>query len=373
MMPNKENLPLGTLPTDHKKILCIEDNPTSRLLIRKILERSGYDVYEADNGIEGISMAREVLPDLILMDMNIPGMNGYESTTRIKGIPRLNHTPIVALTGQVGTGDRERSLIAGCDGYLTKPIIAKDLLVKIEGYLTGVREKVQSPVESNYLKEYSHRLVNRLEEKIHELGEKNLQLEGYSQKMENVYIGIICSLMNALEQKDLYTAGHSARVTQHALRIGRYLGLSQADLSTLTRAGELHDVGKLIIDLTAINKSSRLSKDEWKRMKEHPTIGAHILSPLTFLQDVTPIVANHHERLDGKGYPNGLSGSELNLLTCIITAADSYDAITSARSYRKGTNNQVEVMEEIRRCKGTQFHPEVADTLISLLKDGEMM
>lgn len=357
---------------ERKKILCIEDNAASRLLLRKILEKNGYQVYEADNGVEGVGMAKKVRPDLILMDINIPGMNGYESATRIKGIPQLKKIPIVALTAQTGEGDRERSLIAGCDGYLKKPITSGELLNKINSALTGDRERVRSPSERMYLKEYSHRLVTHLEEKVYELADKNKKLQSYTQQMENVYIGIICSLMNALEQKDPYTAGHSARVTQHALRIGRRMHLSTEEMSTLTRAGELHDVGKLIIDLSSINKKGRLTRGEWEKMKEHPAIGAHILSPLAFLHREIPIVRDHHERWDGKGYPGGLSGSDLDLLTCIITAADSYDAMTSARPYRKRTEGRTEVLEEMRRCRASQFHPDVADTLIRLVEEGAL-
>ncbi len=354
------------------KILCIEDNPSSRLLIRKILERNGYEILEADNGIEGVHIAKEFLPDLILMDINIPGLNGYEATTRIKSIPELKDIPIVALTGQSGEGDRERSLIAGCDGYLAKPIVARDLPEKIRNYLSGAREKVHAPIERNYLREYSHRLVGHLEEKIVELAEKNRQLQEYGQKMENVYIGIMSSLMNAMEQKDPYTAGHSARVTRIAQTIGRSMGLSRKDLNTLTRAAELHDVGKLIIDLSSINKAGRLTEEEWNRMKEHPTIGAHILEPLSFLDREIPIVARHHERWDGNGYPKGIPGPELDLLTCIITVADSYDAMTSARCYRNGFTDQNEVIRELRRCRGVQFHPRVTDVLTGLLEEGDV-
>jgi putative two-component system response regulator len=352
-----------------KRILCIEDDPASRLLIRKILEGDGFEFHEADNGIEGVRKAREIRPDLILMDMNIPGMDGYEATTRIKGIPDLRDIPIVALTGQSGQGDRERSLIAGCDGYLAKPIIARDLSRKLQGYLTGTRERVKKMEEGSYLREYSLRLVNKLEGKIHELAEKNIQLREYGQTMERVYIGVMSSLMNAMEQKDPYTAGHSSRVTRLALAIGRRMRLTTEDLNTLTRAGELHDVGKLIIDLSSINKTGQLTEEEWIRMKEHPTIGARILTPLTFLHREIPIVAQHHERWDGQGYPNGLTGKDLGLLTCIITAADSCDAMTSARCYRDGVTAPAEVIEEIDRCRAAQFHPDVADTLISLIEE----
>ncbi len=353
-----------------RRILCIEDDPTIRLLTRKILEQEGFEIYEADNGLQGIQMAQHIHPDLILMDINIPLLDGYETATRIKGMAELKHIPIVALTGQCGEGDRERSLIAGCDGYMTKPINFEALPRKIAEYLSGTKDPIQGTTESSYLREYSHRLVERLESKILQLADSNQRLRETSNIMEKVYVDIIGSLMNAMEKKDPYTVGHSGRVTQLGQNIGGRMGLSSADLNTLNRAAELHDVGKLTIDLSAINKSGKLTEDEWIKMREHPTIGAHILAPLTFLSKEIPIVCHHHERWDGKGYPAGLARGDLDLLTCIITAADSYDAMTSARSYRQGIATRQEVMEEITRGRGTQFHPDVADTLLALVGEG---
>jgi putative nucleotidyltransferase with HDIG domain len=339
------------------------------LITRKILEQNGFEIYEADNGIQGILMAQEIHPDLILMDINIPILDGYETATRIKGMPELKDIPIVALTGQCAEGDRERSLIAGCDGYMVKPINFETLPRKIVEYLNGAKDRVQDTVETGFLREYSQRLVHRLEAKIGELAETNRQLRESGQLMQNVYVDIMASLMNAMEKKDPYTVGHSERVTQFAQHIARRMGLSSEDISTLTRAGGLHDVGKLTIDLSSIKKKGNLSEEEWRKMREHPTIGAHILAPLTFLRKEIPIVSRHHERWDGTGYPDGLAGPELDLLTCIITAADSYDAMTSARSYREGIAGPHEVMDEILRCRGAQFHPDVADTLFKLVEE----
>jgi putative nucleotidyltransferase with HDIG domain len=184
--------------------------------------------------------------------------------------------------------------------------------------------------------------------------------------------GIIWSLTNALDQKDPYTAGHSARVTQLALAIGRRMGLGSEDLMTVARGAQLHDVGKVIIDLSFINKPGKLSDREWALMKKHPSIGASILAPLCFLHREIQIVAHHHEWWDGRGYPDGLAGEELDLLTCIVSAADSFDAMTSGRCYRPETMDLDTAAHEFERCRGTQFHPDVADIVVRLIKKNEV-
>lgn len=156
-----------------KKILYIEDNPANRLLVRQVLEVNGYTVVEAADGLSGIQMARDEQPDLILMDINIPGLDGFEAATRIKSMPELSDIPIVALTAKVMAGDRERTLTAGCDGYIAKPIDVDTLPKQVAGFLGGMRETVAREQESAYLREYSERLVDRLEQKIQELTRAN--------------------------------------------------------------------------------------------------------------------------------------------------------------------------------------------------------
>jgi signal transduction histidine kinase len=155
------------------KILYVEDNIANRILVRQVLESSGYSVIEATNSLKGIQAAQEELPDLILMDIDIPGMDGYETATRIKSLARLVNTPIIALTAQVMAGDRERALTAGCDGYLTKPIDVDEFPHQIAEFLGGRRDFVPREQENIYLREYNERLVSHLEEKIHELTEAN--------------------------------------------------------------------------------------------------------------------------------------------------------------------------------------------------------
>jgi signal transduction histidine kinase len=159
-----------------KTILYIEDDSSNRLLVRHVLQTAGYRVIEATDGLNGVQAAQAERPDLILMDINIPGLDGYETTTRIKSLPGLSHIPIIALTATAREGDRERALTAGCDGYLTKPINADRLPRQIAQFLEGFRETVTDDQEKAYLREYNQRLVDRLEQKIKELSQANQAL-----------------------------------------------------------------------------------------------------------------------------------------------------------------------------------------------------
>ncbi len=159
------------------KILYVEDNRANRLLVKRVLEAAGHTVLEAVDGLEGIRVAQETIPDLILMDINIPGMDGYETTTKLKGIPELKNIPIIALTARVMAGDREMALTAGCDGYIPKPIDVDLLPSQVSEFLGGKREEVPAAQERVFLKQYSQQLVDRLEEKIAELTQANIELQ----------------------------------------------------------------------------------------------------------------------------------------------------------------------------------------------------
>lgn len=350
------------------KILYVEDNVENKKLIRRILEANEYTVIEAEDGLKSIRTAQEEKPDLILMDIGIPGMDGYETTTRIKAIPELQQTPVVALTARVMEGDRERSLTAGCDGYISKPIDVQEFPHLIRSFLGGKKEQVSSLDEQHYLKEYSQKLVHRLENNILELEKKNLQLEEQTQQMQDIYLNVISSLTRAIEEKDPYTAGHSERVTRYALLIAKKMSLPENEIQVLNRASMLHDIGKLVIDLTSLNKKGALSTQEWTRMSRHPEIAESILSPIRFLECEIEIIRHHSERWDGKGYPDGLKGDEIDDLTSILIIADSFDAMTTDRCYKQKRTIE-EAMEEIRRCKGTQFNPKIADVFLTVLEN----
>lgn len=353
-----------------KRILYIEDNPENKLLVRRLLQASGYEVLEADDGLEGIEMAIRHRPDLVIMDINLPGMDGYEATTKLKSHADLVKVPIVALTAYVMKGDREKSLAAGCDGYMQKPIDPDNFVEMIESFLHGKRETIEPDQQLHYLKKYSQQLVGRLEEKIRELMRKNEELEFRSRETEDVYIGIISSLTRAIEQKHPSTMGHSERVTRYAMGIGGAMGLSRLDLKVLKRAAMLHDVGKIVIELSAIDKPGDLAEEEWNLMRRHPEVGARILEPLVFLRREIEIIRNHHERPDGTGYPRGLKNRDLDLHAGVLSVADAFDAMTSTRSYKNAMSIE-ESIAVLNKGRGEQFMPEVVDTFVQLLRSGE--
>jgi putative nucleotidyltransferase with HDIG domain len=268
-------------------------------------------------------------------------------------------------------GDREKSLAAGCDGYLHKPIDPDTFVTTIEQFLYGRRETIAPDQHLHYLKKYSQQLVGRLEEKIRELQRKNEELETKSRETEEIYIGIIGSLTVAIEEKHPSTAGHSQRVTQYAVAIGEAMGLSKRELKALRRAAMLHDVGKIVIEISAIDKPGRLEEEEWTVMRRHPDIGAKILEPLTFLHQEIEVIRNHHERPDGRGYPRGLTQSHLDLLTGILTVADAFDAMTSARAYKPAMKVD-DAIENLLAGRGTQFERDVVDAFVKLLRENRL-
>ncbi len=340
----------------------------NRLLVRRLLEARGFQLVEANDGISGVKMAEEVEPDLILMDINLPLLDGHAATTRIKSIQRLSHIPIIALTSNVLEGDRERSLVAGCDGYIKKPIDVDEFPAQVEGYLRGKREKVEEEDEQLFYKEYSAKLVNKLQKHIEELEEKNQKIEQQSKEMREAYLGIILSFVRAVEEKHSYTAGHSARVRSYCLKIGEKLQLDMDQMENLAQGALLHDIGKLVVEISSLKNVTGLTESEWEEMKKHPEIGYKILKPMKFLSGIVNMVHQHHERWDGKGYPQGLKGDEIDFLASIVAVADSYDAMTTQRGYNKVMTID-EVMDEFSRCAGTKYNPIVVEAFLSVLED----
>lgn len=348
------------------KILYIEDNADNRRLIKRLLLAHGHNVETADDGPSGIDAALAYRPDLILLDINIPQMDGYEVATKLSHMPETMSIPIIALTANVNPGDRERTLAAGCKGYISKPIDIDKLPAQVDEYLQGLHEKIDLVTRTEKLEEHLENAVNRLEIQLHEIQSRNLLLEQHAEKLESTYIQILSSLNTALEAKDPYTAGHSQRVTYWALRIGLDLEVNQEDFRTLEYAGLLHDIGKLIIDLSYIRKKGPLTEEEWKEMSKHPVYSSNIVLPLEFLKLTYEPIRHHHEKYDGSGYPNGLKGDELPLLCWIISCADAMDAMLSRRSYKEPYPYE-RVKDELLKWSSKQFHPLVAGSAINVI------
>ena len=196
----------------------------------------------------------------------------------------------------------------------------------------------------------------------------NTELKDTYDKLEKAYMESIQTLRFTVEAKDTYTRGHSDRVSEYSVLIGQKLGLSDQDINNLRVGGLFHDIGKIGVPDNILLKNSKLTEDEYSEIKNHPAIGAHILSNATIFKDVLPIVKHHHERFDGNGYPGKLKGEEIPFLARITAVADAFDAMTSRRTYRDSLSLDM-VKSEIQKCKGSQFDPICADAFLDILNN----
>src|SRR5438552_9296098 len=277
------------------RILVVDDLPENREVLTGILEPEGYAVATAKDGQEGLGRALADPPDLILMDVSMPRMTGFEACRSLKADERTHLVPLVLVTGLVAREDRIQGIAAGCDDFLTKPVDSEQLMA-------GTRSLLRAKT-----------LIDDLEQ------------------AENVLV----SLANALDAKDNYTRGHSERVAEYAEALGGAVGLGRMERRNLRRAGLLHDIGKIGTRLDYLQKTGPLTLDEYHEVKKHPLIGYEICLPLRTMAPLLDLIRGHHERLDGRGYPDALRGEAVPVPLRCLTIADVYDAITSDRSYRK--------------------------------------
>lgn len=333
------------------KILVADDDSLVRLAIQKILLFFDHEVTAVESGRQVLECVNDEF-DVIVLDINMPDMDGFETLERLNR--QQVDIPVLFLTGAGSMDYAVKAIHLGAYDFLTKPIADIELF----------HVKVKQAVEKRHFllqeKVYKKNLEREVEAKTRELAEKNLLLERYSEHLEQATVQIMSSLQAAMEEKDGYTAGHTRRVTELALLLGQAAGFSGDDITVLRRASQFHDIGKLVIDLSCIQKPGALSPEEWELIKKHPGVGASIIEPLTFMDRERDIIRHHHEKIDGTGYPDGIGGNELDTLTRIITIADSYDAMTSRRNYRKNLTS-AEAVGELRRCGGTQFDPELVE------------
>jgi putative two-component system response regulator len=290
------------------RILIVDDLPENREILTSLLEPEGYVLITAKDGQEGLEKALADPPDLILMDVSMPRMTGFEACRRLKADEKTRLVPLVLVTGLVAREDRIQGIAAGCDDFLTKPVDSEQLMARTRSLL---RAKA---------------LIDDLEQ------------------AENVLV----SLATALDAKDNYTRGHSERVARYAEALGGAVGLGRLERRNLHRAGLLHDIGKIGTRLDYLQKPGPLTTAEYEEVKKHPVIGYEICLPLRTMAPLLALIRGHHERLDGRGYPDGLEGDEIPLPLRCLSVADVYDALTSDRSYRKALG-QEEAMRLMRQ------------------------
>ena len=471
-------------------ILVVEDNALNMKLVRSLLQLVGHQVLEAEDAEQGIRLASLHRPDLILMDIQLPGMDGLEATRILKRNKELNKIPVVALTSYAMPGDEQKTREASCSGYITKPIDTRKFIQTIQGFLTPSTQPIEvgagkgvigrprilivddDPLNIKLMKaelpvekfetlsapdgpqaiqivlnerpdlilldimmpemdgfEVCRRLksmeeskeipviflssLTGLEEKVKGFGlgavdfiskpfqreelqarlrthlelsqlrtkledqvvERTIQLQRLTEelkqsleKLRKTMVGIIQAMALTVESKDPYTAGHQLRVSHLAKAIAQEMGLSQDKIEAVRMSGMVHDLGKISFPAQILSKPTRLSELEFGLIKVHPQISFDILKDIDFPWPVAQIVFQHHERINGTGYPLGLFGNEIYLEARILAVADVVEAIASHRPYRPALGIK-KALDEISQNRNILYDPEVVDGCLRLFKE----
>ena len=360
-----EASPSSLAPVDNQvynRILVVDDEAGIRDVIQDYLSDAGYDIVTARDGLEALEKMENQDFDLVITDLSMPNLDGFGLIRGALDIQPL--TTVIVLSGQGTFENAIEAVHRGAYDFVAKPIRDfKTFKITVD---RGLEHKSLLVNKQNY----QRNLEDQVEAQTRELNRTNRLLKQYADELESVSLSFITTLLTALEEKDRYTAGHSRRVTHFAVGAARVLNVGAHQLWILQTAAQLHDMGKLMIDLSYVNKPGPLTPEEWEIMKEHPAMADRFLAPLRFLDEVRPIIRHHHERLDGKGYPDGLMGDDIDLLTRVLAAADAYDAMTSQRSYRDPMPKG-QAVAELQRCASFQFGSEAVAALVDFLSKDE--
>ncbi|MEX2570672.1 MAG: HD domain-containing phosphohydrolase [Gemmatimonadota bacterium] len=330
-----EETPPVASPAPHPmgRILVVDDEPNICRLLNRYLARIGYEIETAGSVGEALGLLRRDWFDLVLTDLRLPGASGLDLLVEVRA--RAPGTRMILMSAHADVYAASTAIERGVDQLIVKPFELEDL-----------RERVAESV--------GRRRAERQAEADREKLETKLRQRDTESKIW--VLRAAHALATAVEAKDEYTAGHATRVTEYALTIAEITG--SIDPVRFRLAGDLHDVGKIGVPDNVLNKPDRLSASEFELVKKHPVTGSHILEPLIDDPMVLGVVRWHHERWDGDGYPDGLSGEDIPLPARVLAVADTLDAMTSHRAYRRGMP-WAEVVAEIRRCSGAQFDPDV--------------
>ena len=324
------------------KIIAVDDEEGIIDSLSIFLKRSGYDFTGVTNPEEAIEKVRNEHFDLMILDFIMTPFHGDQVVEEIRKFNKELY--ILLLTGHKDLApplDTIRRL--DIQGYCEKSDKFDQLLLLIE---TGIKSIAQ----------------------MKEIKKINHELKSTYDLLEQSYLESVETLRYTVEAKDPYTKGHSDRVSAYSVLIGKKIGLSDEDLRILRIGGLFHDIGKIGVPDTILQKPSKLTDDEYSEIKNHPSIGAHILSTASIFRDIIPIVKHHHERFDGRGYPSMLKGEDIPYFARITAIADTFDAMTSKRSYRNSLPLDT-VIEELKKCKGTQFDPQLTDIFLDILEN----
>jgi len=309
-------------------VLCVDDNKMNRELVAATLSEAGMHTVLASNGKEALELLEREPIDVMLLDLVMPVQDGTSTLQALRADERYQFLPAIVLTSHRDSRLRQEAIVAGADDFLNYPLNRLELVTRIHSLLR--------------MKEYHADL----------------------EQTQNV----ICALALALEAKDRYTRGHSQRVGDLARKFALHLGLRAPDAERIRIAGLLHDIGKIAVPERLLNKNGPLTRDEFLRVIDHPVIGEEMVRPLTTLSAVLALIRHHHERFDGRGYPDGLRGDAIPYEVRLLSIVDAYDALTSHRSYRPAPLTHDAAIATLRReAAGGKWDPEMVERFAAML------
>jgi putative nucleotidyltransferase with HDIG domain len=329
------------LEREQKKVLVVDDEPRLRRVIVRLLEGEGFACREAGSGVEALSILETDRFPLVISDIRMPQMDGVALLKSI--IQRWPDTGVIVVTAVAEVESAVACLQTGALDYVAKPF-----------HLEEVRARVQQALEKRRLilenRDYQQHLEERVLVQAH--------------RIEELFLAGAQTLVHALEAKDAYLRGHSLRVAEYAVGMGRELGFSDDAVDAVALGAHLHDIGKIGVREEVLHKPGSLTEAEYRHIMEHPVIGARILGPLFREKSIEiAIVRSHHERPDGRGLPDGLRGNDIPLEVRVVAVADAFDAMTSVRPYRPSLGVE-RALQELRDGRGVQFDTDVVDAFL---------
>ena len=324
------------------KIIAVDDEQGILDSLSIFMHRSGYTFKGITNPLEAIELVKNEHFDLMILDYLMEPVHGDKVVEEIRKFDKELY--ILLLTGHKDLAPPLETIRRlDIQGYCEKSDKFDQLLLLVESGIKSVKQ-------------------------MNEIQRINNELLDANEKLEKAYLDTVQTLRYTIEAKDPYTRGHSDRVSEYSILLGQELGLSDDQLKTLRVGGLFHDIGKIGIPDSILLKEAKLTDDEYSQIKNHPSIGAHILCNAAVFQEIIPIVKHHHERYDGKGYPSKLAGDQIPYLARVAAVVDAFDAMTSKRAYRDAIPLET-VKSEIERCSGTQFDPVMAEAFLNILNN----
>jgi len=348
------------------RVLIVDDDDQIRSVHKRIMTSFGYEIEDASDGIEGLAkLALDI--DLILLDGEMPAMDGFEVARRVRDDERYRHIPIIMVTGLTRPEDRRRAIEVGISDFVNKPMDPGEIQLRAKWLL-------DLKTAHDKLQDHQVELERIVEQRTQALRAALQEMTDARRLTHDAHLETIKRLTIAAEHKDKDTAGHIERIGKYSEVMARAMGMSPGEVEVILHAAPMHDVGKIGIPDRVLLKPGKLDDEEWVIMRSHTTMGADILSgsSSTIMQMGERIAISHHEKWDGSGYPNGLSGKDIPVEGRICTIVDFFDALTMNRPYRKAVPND-ETVKMLLADSGTHFDPELVDVFLTVRDEIEAL